>query len=354
LQKPCSLQTIADRLAQAVGGRRHHASGELDAADRILGDARLMRVIREQLRNIARFPDLPVMIVGETGTGKELVAQALHQLTSPQQPFVSINCAAVPANLFESELFGHENGAFTGARGQRIGLLEGAERGTVFLDEVGEMPLELQAKLLRVLETRELRRLGSNQTHRLNARVISASNRRLLGEGSPLRSDLYFRLAGFTVIMPPLRERREDIEQLARYFISELNRRYATAPRDIAASALDVLLAHSWPGNIRELRAVIQVAAVSTGGAIIGNHEVSRALQDHDWTPSAPQVIDNPVSGLVLKGNPEDSPMSLGDLERSLIIEAYESSGQNLSQAARSLGIPRTTLRDRLRRYGVR
>ncbi|MEZ4371886.1 MAG: sigma-54 dependent transcriptional regulator [Polyangiaceae bacterium] len=339
-----------------------------DAAEQILGDTPSVRRVKEQIRRVARFRDVSVLVLGETGTGKELVAEAVHQLASgDRDPFVAINCAAIPAELFESELFGHEAGAYTGARGARVGLLEAAGSGTVFLDEVGEMPPQLQPKLLRALETREFRRIGANTSVPLKARVISATNRGFGNDDSSLRLDLQFRLAGFTIVLPPLRERLEDIELLAKHFVESFGERQGIHGCGISSEALSALREHSWPGNVRELRSTLDHAAILCGGTVIDAATVRAAMAQlqryapggslevstEDRPSRRPSVSPPPLlSGERVRGLLTENS-GLRDIERDLILSAFEESGRNLSKTSRLLGLPRTTLRAKLRRYGA-
>ena len=317
----------------------------------ILGDAPAIRAVREQVRTVARYRDLPVLITGETGTGKELVAQAVHASSETDGPFVPVNCAAIPETLFESELFGHDAGSFTGARGARQGLFEVAAEGTLFLDEIGELPAALQPKLLRALETRTFRRVGGNRDLPFRARVISATHRPLTGVDSSLRSDLYYRLAGFTINTPSLRDRALDIDMLARHFLREFSTRYGVNV-EFSPRALEALHAYDWPGNVRELRAVVQQAAVLSGSDCVGVAELMMALKNRQERPSGVHSDTFSPVGILPPVAARSEPLRV--LERRTILEAWESSGNNLSAAARVLGLPRTTLRDRLRKYGIR
>jgi len=214
--------------------------------------------------------DSTVLVLGETGTGKELIARAIHKI-SPRchRPFVSLNCAAIPFDLLESELFGHEKGAFTGAAAQKIGRVEMADTGTLFLDEIGDIPLALQPKLLRVLQEKEFERLGSGRTHQINVRLIAATHRDLteMVRRNEFRSDLYYRLNVFPVLVPPLRERREDIAHLVSHFVQVFARRMRKHIDQIPQTTMNALIAHSWPGNVRELQHVIERAAILSEGA---------------------------------------------------------------------------------------
>jgi DNA-binding NtrC family response regulator len=350
LQKPLSATDLARRLRELIGRPASSSGknsppeapqGENADASLLLGESAVMHELREALRRIAKFRGLSVLVEGATGTGKELVARTVHALSAPQAPMVSVNCAAIPAELFESELFGHEAGAFTSARGARAGLLEEAGAGTLFLDEVGELPSALQPKLLRVLETREFRRVGSNRSRSFAARVVSATNRRLADENGELfRSDLYFRISGHTLRMPALRDRAQDIPLLAVHLCRQFCEQNQSPIPRIDVAAMDALVHYDWPGNVRQLRVVIGNAVVHARDNVIRREQIEQALA----RPATPRAArpERPVS------------RPLPEVERELILEAYTQSGHNLSQAAEALGIPRTTLRDRLKRYGVR
>ena len=296
------------------------------------GDARQSGLVAESpemqevLESVERFArvDWPVLITGESGAGKEGVARALHLRGSdPEAPFVAINAGGLPRSLVESELFGHEKGAFTGASGQRRGVFEQADGGTLFLDEIGELPLELQARLLRVLETFRVRRLGSERTVAVRVRLVCATHRNLaaLVEAGRFRQDLYYRIAQLGIHVPPLRERPRDIEALAALFLAQAAEQLG--PRRFGAGALERLLWHEWPGNARELRNVIRAAAARSAGAWITAEDVGAAL----------------------------GPAAAGrHLEQERLREVLEQHDGNLTAAARAVGLPRTTFRDRLRR----
>lgn len=316
----------------------------------ILGETPPMDEVRRRIESVARFPHVAVLITGETGTGKELVARGIHDTAcGPGVPFVAINCAAIPENLFESELFGHQSGSFTGAKGARPGLLEVARGGTVFLDEVGEMPLSIQPKLLRVLEARTFRRVGSNANVTLDARVISATNARM--DSTRLRPDLYYRLCGFHIATPPLRERLGDLPALARRFLDEFAVRSRLPPLRLDPGALEELSRHDWPGNVRELRAVVEHMAITATGADVGAAEARAAIFRH------PQSGTIRISReMVALPNPTpEAPAGRPwrDVQRELILEAFRKSDGNVSRAARELQIPRSTFRDLLRRCQV-
>src|SRR5262249_40519884 len=279
-----------------------------------------------------------VLICGETGTGKELIARALHDL-SPRRDrtFVKLNCAAIPTGLLESELFGHEKGAFTGAIMQKVGRFELAHQGTLFLDEVGDIPLELQPKLLRALQEQEFERLGSTRTVRVDVRLVAATNRdlvQMVAEGR-FRSDLYYRLNVFPVVLPPLRERRDDIPMLARHFVQRFARRMGRQIETIPAAVMDVLVRYPWPGNIRELQNVIERAVILSPGP----------------------ALQIPLGELPPPAAPADAPagavITLADAEREHILGVLRETGWVLGGprgAATRLGMKRTTLQWKMKK----
>jgi formate hydrogenlyase transcriptional activator len=279
--------------------------------------------------------DATVLIQGETGTGKELVAHAVHDQSSRRQrPFVMLNCAAIPATLLESELFGHEKGAFTGAIMQKIGRFETAHQGTLFLDEIGEIPLELQPKLLRVLQEQEFQRLGGNRTIRVDVRIVAATNRdlqQMVAEGK-FRSDLYYRLNVFPVTIPPLRERREDIPLLIRFFVQKCARKMNRGIEEIPPDALDELASYNWPGNVRELQNLVERAVILSAGPVL-QIGVPNRVPDYD-------------SG----GRDKE------DAERERILDVLRlSSGKigGTEGAAAKLGLKRTTLQSRIKKLHI-
>jgi formate hydrogenlyase transcriptional activator len=285
--------------------------------------------------------DSTVLILGETGTGKELVARAIHELSGRGKgTFVKVNCAAIPANLLESELFGHEKGSFTGAVAQRLGRFELAHNGTLFLDEIGEMPLELQPKLLRAIQDQEFERLGGTRTIRTNARLVAATNRDLkaMADDNKFRSDLYYRLHVFPLNVPPLRERREDIPLLIRYFVQKHAQRMGRQIETIPSQALEALTNYDWPGNIRELQNVIERSVILTNGP-----ELRVAMPEFDGKlpAAAPHRQTSNLSGAG---------------ERARILQALkEANGQvgGPDGAAARLAIKRTTLQSRMRKYNI-
>jgi formate hydrogenlyase transcriptional activator len=291
-----------------------------------------------------------VLVQGETGTGKELIARAIHQRSDRRGgPFVKLNCAAIPTGLLESELFGHDKGAFTSAVSHKIGRFELAHGGTLVLDEVGDIPLELQPKLLRVLQEREFERLGGTRTIEVDVRLVAATNRDLatmVREGQ-FRSDLYYRLAVFPIAVPPLRQRREDIHRLVRQFVDRSARRLRKSVTVIPPEALQALCRHDWPGNVRELENVIERAVILSPGPEL--RLPPAALE------GGPGRADPPGHTGEM-GEPAPSPRSLAQAERAFIIEALEASSWVVggrSGAAARLALSRTTLQARMRKLGI-
>jgi formate hydrogenlyase transcriptional activator len=304
--------------------------------DEIVGDGASLRAVLKQVETVAPT-DSTVLITGETGTGKELIARAIHNLSPRRErTFVKVNCAAIPTGLLESELFGHERGAFTGAITQRIGRFELANGGTIFLDEIGDIPLELQPKLLRVLQEQEFERLGSTHTVRVDVRLVAATNRDLsqMVAARTFRNDLYYRLRVFPLLMPPLRERQEDIPALVRYFVEKHARRMNRAVETIPAETLDLLVRYPWPGNIRELENLIERAVIVSPGP----------------------VLRVPLSELKSPSEPVGESLTLRAAERDHILRALEATNWVLAGprgAAARLGMKRTTLQSKMRKLGV-
>jgi formate hydrogenlyase transcriptional activator len=295
--------------------------------------------------------DSTVLIYGETGTGKELVARALHNLSSRKSnAFVKLNCAAIPTGLLESELFGHEKGAFTGAIAQRVGRFELANRGTVFLDEVGEIPLELQPKLLRVLQEREFERLGSTRTVRTDARLIAATNRDLgvMVEEQKFRSDLYYRLNVFPLRVPALRERQEDIPLLVRHFVQQFSRRMNRSIETIPAETMNTLVRYDWPGNIRELQNVIERAVIVSTGPVL--KVALDGLKTRKSSADAPNGVNASEDAGKMRGVLEEA-------ERKQILAALKQTNwivAGAKGAAALLGMKRSTLQAHMQRLGIR
>jgi formate hydrogenlyase transcriptional activator len=309
----------------------------------IIGESKALHRVLDDIETVAPA-DSTVLIYGETGTGKELIARSVHNLSSRKaNAFVRLNCAAIPTGLLESELFGHEKGAFTGAIAQRAGRFELAHRGTIFLDEIGEIPLELQPKLLRVLQEREFERLGSARTLRSDARLIAATNCDLktMVDDRKFRSDLYYRLNVFPIRVPPLRERAEDIPVLVQHFVQQFSERNNRIIDTILSETMEALTRYHWPGNIRELQNVIERAVIITKGATL--------------TVSVDEL--KPDARLKSSQSCESLQEILSETERIQILRALESSNWVISGAngaAARLGIKRTTLQARMQKLGIR
>src|SRR5690348_2642828 len=314
----------------------------------VIAESAPMREVLNFVRRVAASEATTILLEGENGTGKDLVAKTLHYQSLRQaEPFIAINCAAIPETLLESELFGYEKGAFTDARAQKRGIFELADKGTLFLDEIGEIPLMLQAKLLRVLEDQNFRRLGGLKDIQLDLRVVAATNKNLreaVKEGA-FRQDLYFRLNVIQILIPPLRERTDDILPMTRFFIDHYNRKFKRQIEGVSDGASRLLLAHDWPGNVRELRNAIERAMILEESALI-------------TPPSLPIAISRPdTGGASFAAAPVEIPtdgLSLEENERSLLAKALEKTSGNQTQAARLLRITRDTLRYKMKKFNLR
>jgi two-component system, NtrC family, response regulator AtoC len=308
--------------------------------DAIIGASPAMQQIKSLLARVASSPASTVLLTGETGTGKDLAAKAIHYNSSrASRSFVNITCSALPEQLLESELFGHERGAFTDARQQKRGLFETADGGTVFLDEIGEMTASLQAKLLRFLEEKTFKRVGGLADMRVDVRVIAATNRDLEGEvkAGKFREDLFYRLQVMPIRLPPLRERRGDIPLLANYFIDRFNGEFRKRVRGLSPAATDVLQHYAWPGNVRELRNAIERAML---------------LIDREWLePDEFTTLTRTVAATQFRLPPEG--VNLDEVERQLLTQALERAGGNQTQAAQLLGINRDQVRYRIEKFGL-
>src|ERR1700722_3341074 len=344
------VSELKDKLARENVYLESEIRSELHFED-IVGNSEQLRRVLKEIETVAPA-DSTVLIYGETGTGKELIARALHDLSSRKpNAFVKLNCAAIPTGLLESELFGHEKGAFTGAIMQRVGRFELANRGTIFLDEVGEIPLELQPKLLRVLQEHEFERLGSARTIRTDARLIAATNRDLktMVEEQRFRSDLYYRLNVFPIRVPSLRERKEDIPLLVRHFVKEFSRRNQRVIDTIPSETMQVLIRYHWPGNIRELQNVIERAVIISRGPVL-NVSVAELTPD----VSSPPV---PLVANAKSASHESLQGMLEETERNQILRALEDANGVVAGpngAAARLGVKRSTLQLRMQRLGIR
>jgi formate hydrogenlyase transcriptional activator len=320
-----------ERLATADSDERAHRF------EQIIGNSPALEAVLEQVERVAPTGSA-VLIQGETGTGKELIARAIHNL-SPRcgRPYVKLNCAAIPFDLLESELFGHERGAFTGAIAQKIGRFELADKGTLFLDEVGDIPLALQPKLLRVLQEQEFERLGSGRTHQVDVRLVAATHRDLaqMVKRNEFRSDLYYRLNVFPVQLPPLRERQQDIVPLIQHFVDVFSNRMGKQIEHIPQETLNAFKSYSWPGNIRELQNVVERAVILSDDGLLPN-------------PLAPAATDPIV--------PLPGSTTLRESERALILETLKATDWVIGGAggaAVRLGLKRTTLINRMKKLGI-
>jgi DNA-binding NtrC family response regulator len=295
-----------------------------------------------------------VLITGESGTGKEMVARTLHALSPRRQgPFVAINCAALPETLIESELFGHEKGSFTGASERRAGCFELAQEGTLLLDEIGEMPMATQAKLLRILEDSKVRRLGGRTEFEVDVRVVAATNKvpEEAVSGGHLREDLFYRLNVFHVHLPPLRERKEDIQAMAEALIGDLNRKHECRVTEISAAVMNSLERHNWPGNVRELRNVLERAVILAGEGTIEVKHLPAFLHD---IPSAGEAPSAPVATDDIGGVRFQIGTTVEEAEKGLILRTLEHTGNNKTRAAEILGISLKTLHNKLKEYGTK
>lgn len=332
------MEELCEASAASFGNRGVRVQREPDGFDGIVGMSKALREVLSLVRTVAPT-DSTVLIEGETGTGKELIAGAIHAHSRRRcQPFVKLNCAAIPLGLLESELFGHEKGAFTGAVSRKIGRFEAADRGTLFLDEIGDIPLELQAKLLRVLQEGEFEKLGSTRTQRANVRLVAATNANLwkLVSEKRFRSDLYYRLYVFPIPVPPLRDRTEDIPLLVRHFVSKFADRMQKTIETIPADVMDELTAHPWPGNIRELQNFIERSVIMTTGNTL--RIPAAALR-------AKAQVDSP-----------QQPVTLEDAEREHICRILKQTSGMIAGpngAASRLGMKRSTLYFRMQKLGI-
>jgi DNA-binding NtrC family response regulator len=325
------------RKAKRLSARAENEAGLGD----FVGSSRPMREIFELIESVAAR-DVAVMITGESGTGKELAARCIHRLSRREgKPFIAVNAAALPESLIESELFGHERGAFTGAVGVRQGCFEQANGGTLFIDEIAEMPVSLQPKLLRVLADGRVRRLGGHQEFEFDVRVIAATNQdpaKAIEDGK-LRDDLYYRLNVVPMLLPPLRDRREDIPLLVQHFISEFNKKHELNIEGATDEAMALLRTYPWPGNVRELRNIIERSVVLTKGEWVEENNL-------------PPYIRNPelrADKLVFSVG----ETTVADAERELILKTLEHAGQNKAEAARQLGVDVKTIYNKLKSYGI-
>ncbi len=350
------LSIIASMIAQAVQLRRtmteekdrlieentrlHEELRERFRPDNIIGNSRGMQEVYDLIARVSQS-DTTVLLVGESGVGKELVAHAIHYNSARAgKPFVKVNCAALPENILESELFGHEKGAFTGAHAQRKGRFELADDGTIFLDEIGDLTPHMQIRLLRVLQEREFERVGGTETIRANVRVITATNRNLeeMIERGSFRQDLYYRLNVFPIHVPPLRERKTDILLLADFFVEKYSKKNGKKIKRISTPAIDMLMAYHWPGNVRELENCLERAVIMSNDDVIHGHHLPPTLQTAE------------ASGTLLHGTLKET---LERVEREMIVEALKTARGNRAKAARALGLTERIMGLRVKEFGL-
>jgi DNA-binding NtrC family response regulator len=356
--QPEDVRAAANRACERTALMRENTLlretvGRLEGSPEIVGNSSGIKKVREMIARVSRT-NAPVLILGETGTGKELVARAVHRNSSRAgKPFVALNCAALPPTLLESELFGHERGAFTGADRSRAGLFEAAHDGTLFLDEIGEMPPEAQAKLLRVLTDGQLMRIGSTRPRQVDVRVIAATHRDLqqcIHDGS-FREDLYYRLAVVPIAIPPLRDRREDIPVLCELFLQQASRDLKVAKHELNPAALNSLMNYTYPGNIRELRNLLERACILSGATQIGPDSFPfpdlqpksisvEAVNSDGWFDSLP--------------GPIRLREFLAETEKALIVRVLKATRGAQAEAARRLGLSRSDLSYKLSKYGIK
>ncbi|NML47415.1 sigma-54-dependent Fis family transcriptional regulator [Ramlibacter sp. G-1-2-2] len=343
IPKPFSREALVEVVRRALEKRsltleveklRRTLASRASLESQLVGVSPQIQRVRALLADIADSP-VDVLVHGETGTGKEVVAQALHTHSKRHNaPFVALNCGGMPDNLLDSELFGHEPGAFTGAQKRRIGRIEHADKGTLFLDELETMPMAMQIKLLRVLQERRVQRLGSNEQTEVDVRIVAATKENLLlhAKGGHFRLDLYYRLNIAAIELPPLRERREDIPLLMEHFMLLAASRYARPNPGVTPHQLRLLLSHEWPGNVRELRNVADCLVLGIPCAVVETTAASPAADDAP-APSLPEMVER--------------------YERELIVAELDKHKGNVAHSARALRIPKTTLADKVRKYGL-
>ncbi|MFO1043662.1 MAG: sigma-54 dependent transcriptional regulator [Planctomycetaceae bacterium] len=373
LVKPLDFSRLRDVVSQALQINLLmrvptvvEDASTVEPPEQIIGRGPAMQLVFKQIGRVAP-QDVNVLVLGESGTGKELVAKAVYQhSTRSGKTFLAINCGAIAENLLESELFGHERGAFTGADRRRIGKFEQCNGGTLFLDEAGDMPLATQVKLLRVLQEGAFERVGGNETVHVDVRIIAATNQNLeaMIEQGRFRRDLYYRLKGVAIFLPPLRERNEDVAELAHYFLFRLNRKLGTNVQTISPDSLELLRSYSWPGNIRELQSALRVALISSAGSVLLPHFLSSefhsnsgddavqinvpTVQQDDWTRLGKFVED-----ALSNGEANLYHRAIDEFDRKLIVRAFSKTEGHQARAALLLGISRPTLRSKIRALGM-
>jgi DNA-binding NtrC family response regulator len=368
LKKPVDLEELrilahrareTSQLKQELSYYRRRATGELPFPD-VVGTSPAMRAVVERARQIAALDETPpVLITGETGTGKSLVARTIHSAGARSgKPFIEVNCTALPATLMEAELFGYERGAFTDAKESKMGLFEAAEGGFLFLDEIGDLELSLQGKLLRAIEERTVRRVGGIRDRKIDVRILAATNRDLEREAQVdrFRKDLFFRIAVIVLRLPPLRERGEDVLLLAERFLEQFNAKYGKDVRRIGARARELLLAYPWPGNVRELSHVIERAVLWSTGPTLDEEHLSLTAPPAPPAPgaqSAPEARGTTPDEARSEVPLPPEGMDLEQFERAILERALREAGGNQTRAAQRLGISRDALRYRLKKFGT-
>ncbi|MFZ5597457.1 MAG: sigma-54-dependent transcriptional regulator [Bacillota bacterium] len=359
LNKPLNLDELLitvnkavkmQQLVSEVAILREELDNEVDSVDSLIGQSSNMQEIYKLIGKVADS-DITVLLQGESGTGKEVIARAIHNNSRCRnRPFIKINCAAIPEHLMESELFGHEKGAFTGAINQKSGKFELAHNGTVFLDEIGELSLNTQVKLLHVLQEKEFERIGSNKSIKIDARILTATNRdikKMVEEGK-FREDLYYRINVVNIKVPPLRERKGDIPLLFNYFLNKFSHKYNKKITGISREALALLENHSWPGNVRELKNTCEQAVVMSRGPIILPDDLSFAGKNAD-----PAVnIDNIYSQVNVNGHKTLKEIT-SEVEKQVIIKTLDENNWNRQETARALGLNRRSLYEKMKEYNL-
>jgi DNA-binding NtrC family response regulator len=351
LEKPIDFEKLKSILKKTIQKKPVSHQKKIDISDFIFSSQKMKEIVRIT-ENLAVKSDITVLLLGESGTGKNFIARKLHEWSSRKdKPFVEIGCTNIPAHLIESELFGYEKGAFTDAKSTKQGLIEMAEGGTVFLDEIGDMPYTMQSKILSLIEEKRFRKIGGLNYIKTNVRIIAATNRDLyaLVSAKKFRLDLYYRLNVATIEIPPLRERREDIPLLIDFYLDYFSKKYNLEQKRISDEALNCMVNYSWPGNVRELKNLIEKLSVLTRSNIIEVSDLPEKMIEQD-------VIKGlPTTDLTkMKDNSEGFLSPLNALEIDYIKKALEVSGGNQKKAAQLLGISRDTLRYRLKKWGIK
>lgn len=376
--KPFNIEAVTQAIEQTFTKKKlkdqtdecsHSIDQQIDE-DRLIGNSPEMIDVFKIIKRCAETNDKTVLILGESGTGKELVAKAVHLYSRrSEMPFFEINCAAIPDHLLENELFGHEKGAYTDAGKRQKGIFELADGGTVFLDEVGDMPLPMQGKILKAIENKRYRRLGGCEDIEINVRIIAATNRNLKGmvDKGQFRIDLYYRLNVMTINIPPLRERKADITHLANYFFDLFNKEYSRNMEGISTAALELMLAYSWPGNVRELRNSIERAVILEDGQTLTSRNLN--LSSSPGTASRQPESATNLNNLLhdndnsrknhsvnydkLQINLPHSGIAFEEIEKNIILQSLEKHADNQTKAARFLHLSRDTLRYRMKKFGL-